>query len=111
MPAPRTLEYVFAFAVLAIAIFSAGGAASPAWWWIVFIGAALAAVVLARAWPGRAAILAEPLTARVGAFVAGHLVLPPLVLVAAIAALAAGGGTALDVAVVLAVALAVVALL
>ena len=109
--APRTLEMVLAFAVLAIAIFTAGFEVNAAWWWIAIIGCALALVVLSRAWPERNEVFAEPLTIRVTTFVVGELLMPPLVIIAGVAAVVAGGGFALDLAVVLSVMLSVVVLI
>jgi hypothetical protein len=110
MPQGLTLQMVLAFAVLAICILAYGESAAPAWWWVVLIGATLAIVVFANAWSERR-VLAEPLSVKVTTFVATGLVLPVLVLLAALAAVLAGGEGWRDVAVVLAVTLALASLL
>jgi hypothetical protein len=106
-----TLEMVLAFAVLAICIFAYGESSTPAWWWMILIGATLAVVVFANAWSERRRVLAGPLTVKATAFVAAQLVLPMLVLMAGLVAMTAGGDVWLDVAIVLAVALACASLL
>jgi uncharacterized membrane protein len=106
-----TIQMVLAFAVLALCIFAYGESATPAWWWMVLIGAALAVIVLANGWYERRRVLAEPLSAKVAAFVAAELVLPVLVLLATLAAMIAGGEIWLDIAIVLAVTLACASLL
>ncbi|MCC7252969.1 hypothetical protein [Hyphomicrobium sp.] len=111
MPQTLTVQMILAFAVLALCIFAYGESSSPAWWWMVLIGAVLAVVVLADAWPERRRALGEPLSVKVTAFVVADLVLPVLVLLAGLAALVMGGEGWLDAAIVLAVALAFVSLL
>lgn len=111
MPQSPILQLVLAFAVLALTIFAFGDSASPAWWWATLTGAALAAVVGADGWSERRSALAEPLSAKVTAFVATRLVLPVLVLVAAAAAWGTGDVFWRDVAAFLAVVLAVASLL
>jgi hypothetical protein len=106
-----TLQMVLAFAVLAICILAYGESSTPAWWWVVLIGAALALVVFANAWPERRRVLVEPLSVKVTTFVATELVLPVLVLLTGLAAFLLGGDGWLDAAVVLAVTLALASLL
>lgn len=111
MPQSLTIQMVLAFALLAICIFAYGESSTAAWWWVVSIGAALAVVVFANAWPERRRVLSEPLSLSTTAFVAAELVLPVLVLLAALASLSLGGEVWFDVAIVLGVALACASLL
>jgi hypothetical protein len=106
-----TVQMVLAFVVLALCIFAYGESSTPAWRWMVLIGAALAVIVFANAWPQRRAALAEPRSVKTATFFLAELALPVLVLMAALAAWIVGGETWLDVAVVLAVTLACVSLL
>jgi hypothetical protein len=105
MPQSLTIQMVLAFALLAICIFAYGESSTAAWWWVVLIGATLAVLVFANAWAERRRVLAEPMSVSTTAFIAAELVLPVLVLLAALAALSLGGEVWLDVAIVLAVAL------
>lgn len=107
----RSLQMVLAFAVLALAIVSYGDGQAPAWNWLVLIGVALAAVVVVDAWADRARLWQEPLTVRLAADVAAGLLLPALVALALGIALLTQAEVWLDVAIVLIVALAVVALI
>lgn len=106
-----TVQMVLAFGVLALCIFAYGESSTPAWHWMVLIGAALAVIVLANAWPERRTAMAELRSAKSATFVLAELALPVLVLLAALAAWMLEGEVWLDVAIVLAVTLAGAALL
>lgn len=111
MPQSLTVQMVLAFVVLALCIFAYGESSTPAWWWMVLIGVALAVIVFVNAWSERRRVLEGPLTIRVTTFVTAELVLPVIVVLAALAAMIFGSETALDVAIVFAVTLAAVSLL
>lgn len=107
MPQSRTGQKILAWATLGLCILAYARPAFSAWWWVVLVGAALAVAVFLRALGERKAMLAG----RLSAFVAAELMLPVLVMLAGLVATIAGDGVWLDVAIVLAVALACVSLL
>ncbi|HEX2839881.1 hypothetical protein [Hyphomicrobium sp.] len=108
---PSLVPKILAFAVLAISVFAYAQPAPRAWWWAIAVGAALALFVFVRAWSGRLSTLAGPLSLPVTTFVVAELLLPVLVVTAALVAWIAGGEGWLDAAIVLSITLACVCLI
>jgi len=104
----KTGVSALSLAVLGLCILANARPELAAWPWVAMAGVALASAVALRAWLGRRRVLDGPLNIRVTTFVLAELMLPALVVIAALAAWLTGLSGVLDAAIVLSVTLACV---